>query len=102
MHVPYETFWHLNPRKLKPFQKAYEMEMESRHNFMNLEAWLFGLYNQNAVASVFTKSKYPKKPHEVFGAKPKTPQQEAEEFKRYVEMFNARRKAVNAIKKEEG
>lgn len=93
MHVPYEVFWHLNPRKLKPYEKAYEMEMESRQNAMNLEAWLNGLYNQNAVASVFSKNaKYPKKPFDLFGGRKKTVQEEGMDFERYVKQFNALRK----------
>lgn len=93
MHVPYEVFWHLNPHKLKPYEKAYEMEMESRQNAMNLEAWLHGLYNQNAVASVFSKSaKYPKKPFDMFSGKTKTAQEEGMDFERYVQQFNAQRK----------
>ena len=93
MHVPYELFWHLNPRKLKPFEKAYEMEMESRQSATNLKAWLDGLYIQNAVASVFSKSaKYPKKPFELFGGRKKTAQEEGMEFERYVQQFNAMRK----------
>lgn len=93
MHVPYEIFWHLNPRKLKPFEKAYELEMEAKQNAENLKAWLNGLYNQNAVASVFSKNaKYPKKPFELFGVKKKTAQEEGMDFERYVQQFNARRK----------
>lgn len=93
MHVPYDVFWHLNPRKLKPFEKAYEMELEGKQNAMNLEAWLNGLYNQNAVASIFSKSaRYPKKPFELFGVKKKTAQQEGMDFEKYVKQFNAVRK----------
>jgi len=94
MHVPYEVFWHLNPRKLKPFEKAYEMDMDARQGRMNLEAWLHGLYVQNAVGSILSKNaKYPKKPHEIFGSKrKKTPQEEGMDFLRYVEQFNAQRR----------
>lgn len=93
MHVPYETFWHLNPRKMKPIQKAYEMEMESKQNAMNLEAWLNGMYNSHAVASVLSKNtKYPKKPFELFGSHKKTAQEEGRDFERYVQQFNARRR----------
>ena len=99
MHVPYELFWHLNPRKLKPFEKAYEMEVESKQNAMNLEAWLNGLYNQNAVASVLSKNaNYPTKPFEIFGKqKKKTPEEEAEEFRFYAEQMAIRRKAAKAM-----
>lgn len=83
----------MNPRKLKPFEKAYEMELESRQSSMNLKAWLEGLYVQNAVASVLSKgAKYPKKPFELFGGKKKTAQEEGMDFERYVQQFNAMRK----------
>lgn len=66
--------------------------MEARQNAKNLEAWLFGLYNQNAVASVLSKSaRYPKKPFQLFGRK-KTAQEEGQDFERYVQQFNAVRK----------
>ena len=99
MHVPYEVFWHLNPKKLKPFERAYEMEIESRQNAMNLEAWLKGLYNQHAIASIMAKnSKYPTKPFDMFGkSKPKTPEEEAKEFKFYAEQMAARAKAAKAL-----
>ena len=93
MHVPYETFWHLNPRKLKPFEKAYEMEMESRQARMNLEAWVFGLYNQHAVASILSKgARYPSKPIELFGKSKKTPEAEVEEFRRFMLQHNAQKR----------
>ena len=97
--VPYETFWHLNPKKLKPFEKAYELKIEARQSRINLEAWLNGLYNQNAVASVLSKdSKYPKKPFDLFGKeKEKTPQQEAEEFRAYAEQMAIKRKVAKAL-----
>ena len=93
MNVPYEVFWHLNPRKLKPFEKAYELKLEAKQNAMNLEAWLNGLYNQNAIASVLSKSaKYPQKPFNLFNAKKKTVKEEGMDFERYVQQFNAMRK----------
>lgn len=93
MHVPYDVFWHLNPRKLKPIEKAYSMEMESKQNSMNLEAWLHGMYISHAVASVMSKSaKYPKKPFELFSNHKKTAQEEGMDFERYVQQFNARRR----------
>lgn len=99
MGVSYETFWHLNPRKLKPFEKAYELEMESRQARMNLEAWLNGLYEQNAIASIFGKNnKYPTKPFDIFGvSKQKTPEEEVEEFKNYVAEMALKKKAIKAM-----
>ena len=94
MHVSYETFWHLNPRKLKPIEKAYSMEMESKQNAMNLDAWLHGVYVSHSVASVMSKNaKYPKKPFELFSSHKKTVQEEGMEFEKYVQQFNIRRKS---------
>lgn len=93
MHVPYEVFWHLNPNKLKPFEKAYSMEVEARQHAKNLEAWLFGLYNQHAISSVLSKNaRYPQKPFEIFGKRKKTAKEEGMDFERYVQMFKAARK----------
>lgn len=99
MGVPYDTFWHLNPKKLKPIEKAYELKLEAQQNRMNLEAWIFGLYNQHAVASVLSKSaKYPQKPLELFGTKKKTPQEEADEFMRFMLQHNAIKSVSKEIK----
>lgn len=93
IHVPYDVFWHLNPRKLKPFEEAYKMEMDSRQNATNLNAWLTGVYVQNAIASVFSKgAKYPQKPFNLFDGQKKTAEQEGMDFERYVQQFNAIRK----------
>ena len=99
MHVPYDVFWHLNPKKLKPFEKAYEMEMDSRQSASNLNAWIQGMYIQHAIASVLGRNnKYPTKPFDLFGkAKPKTPEQEAEEFKEYAQQMAIKRKALKAM-----
>ena len=75
-------------------EKAYEMDMDSRQNATNLEAWLYGLYNQHAIASVLAKNtKYPQKPFELFGGKQKkTAVEEGRDFEKYVQQFNAMRK----------
>ncbi len=93
MHVPYETFWKLNPKKLQPFEKAFEMEQKAHQNRMNLEAWIKGLYNQHAVASIMSKgARYPQKPLDLFGnAEKATPQQEVEAFERFMVAHNAQR-----------
>ena len=100
MHVPYDVFWHLNPKKLKPFEKAYETELEARQTRMNLDAWLHGLYIQHAVASVMSKSaKYPQKPFDIFGTqKKKTPQEEADEFMRFMLQHNMQRQISKEVK----
>lgn len=58
--VPYELFWHLNPKKLIPFKDAYQKKLE----IDNQNAWLLGQYIRLAVGSVLDgkKCKYPKEP----------------------------------------
>lgn len=59
----YKDFWELTPKKLQPFVKAKEQEIELRTKMVNYEAWLNGLYIRQAIASVFSKNgKYPEQP----------------------------------------
>ncbi len=65
--IDYHTFWELNPRRLKPFVIAYEQrtkqDMEIEQERMNTEAWLIGVYVQQAICASLSKScKYPQKP----------------------------------------
>lgn len=98
MHVPYELFWKLNPKKLEPFQKAAEMEQKAMQNRLNLTAWVTGVYIQHAVASCFSKgAKYPQKPLDIFGTEAKpTPQQEVEMFERFMVAHNAQREVKDS------
>ena len=44
--VPYDVFWHLNPKKLEPFKKAYFIKQEER----DAEVWaMCGNYVLSAV-----------------------------------------------------
>ena len=45
--VPYELFWHLNPKKLKPFQDAYKRKQQEMDAYMHL--W-WGTYGISAVS----------------------------------------------------
>lgn len=89
--VSWETFWKLNPKKLKIWEKNFEEQQELAQHRMNLAGFVNGLYVQNAIASVLSKNaKYPTKPHELFGSqKKKTAQEEGFEFERYVLQYNA-------------
>ena len=93
MHVPYELFWKLNPKKLEPFQKAAEMEQKAMQARLNLTGWVNGIYIQHAVASCFAKNaKYPQKPIDIFGTEEKaTPKQEAQMFERFMYQHNAQK-----------
>lgn len=58
--VPYELFWHLNPRKLEPFKTAFQKRIEMD----DYNAWMLGSYIRAAVGSVLDgkRCKYPEKP----------------------------------------
>ena len=97
MHVPYELFWKLNPKKLEPFEKAAEMEQKAMQARLNLTAWVSGVYVQHAVAACFSKSaKYPQKPIDIFGLEKKaTADDEAKMFERYMVAHNAQREIAD-------
>jgi hypothetical protein len=112
--VPYETFWNLNPKKLKPFYKAYQLKLEEKNN----ELWLLGAYTYNAIISAspifnpFAKKgtkplPYLDKPFEVAGKKEeiiKVPEQtkiEQERIKGYLFLNNWARATNEKLKKKE-
>lgn len=48
--VSYELFWHLNPTKLKPFYKAFELKRKLEDE----QAWMYwGNYGFSALETVF-------------------------------------------------
>ena len=55
--VPYELFWHLNPKKLQPFKEAYQRRLEMEE----YARWRNGLYVMRAVSACFG-GEYPKQP----------------------------------------
>lgn len=72
--VPYELFWKLNPRKLKPFKEAYILRKKDE----NMMLFIQGQYTQMALAStvgnMFKKrgmkpTEYPKEPFDIFSEK---------------------------------
>lgn len=61
--VSYELFFTLNPKKLKPFVKARELNIKFESDRIHYEAWLNGLYVRLATASILSKgAKYPENP----------------------------------------
>lgn len=67
MDIPYETFWILNPRLLKPFAKAFKSKQEEKQATINYTAWLNGIYISRAIGSCFSKDNhYPEKPIDLF------------------------------------
>jgi hypothetical protein len=77
--VPYEIFDSLNPRKLKPFRKAYKQLKEEEMATANRNAWMNGMYVAHAIGSCFSKnSKYPSQPIDFTGKNKLTLSQKAE------------------------
>lgn len=57
--IPEERFWKLTPRKMKPYEKAYEMREER----FDIHMWQLGQYVHSAITSSLSKSnKYIEKP----------------------------------------
>ena len=60
--VPYDTFWHLTPKKLKSFYKAYEI----KRRLQDEQMWFMGQYVLSAVEHNLhgrkARSKYIEKP----------------------------------------
>ena len=50
MGVPYDLFWHLNPRKLEPFRTAYKDRLSQEDYY----AWRQGAYKFSR-----TRTKWP-------------------------------------------
>lgn len=76
--VDYELFWVLNPKSLKPFVKAFNLQ--TKHE--DMIAWQSGIYIRMAVASVMDKNvKYPKTPLMSKDVVTKSPKQIQEEIK---------------------
>lgn len=58
----YELFWHLNPKKLKPFAEAKQKEIDNNFENIKIASHQTGLYIRYAVASVFGSAEYPEVP----------------------------------------
>lgn len=58
--IPEKVFWRLNPRKMKPYQTAYEM----KQRYDDFVAWNTGRYVQMSIASCLAKEiSYPERPY---------------------------------------
>ena len=90
--VQYNDFWLMNPKRIKSFVSAYEINRKNRAEEANLRAWLIGIYVAHAVGSlVSSNNKYPEEPMDMFGEgmSPEDRQaQEAELFRAYVAEIN--------------
>lgn len=96
--VPYELFGKLNPRRIMPFEKAYsenrKQEQHENLEYLNVGAWLNGLYVTRAIAACFSKNdKYPENPININSDKSeKSLDEHASNFMEYAVAFNLQRK----------
>lgn len=64
-----KEFWEGDCCLAVAFRKADEMTQKAKREKDDFNAWLTGLYVQEAIASYFSKDgKYPDKPHDIFKA----------------------------------
>lgn len=80
--IPYEQFGNMNPRKIKPFAKAYQIQDEKRLEENNFIAYIQGLYILEAVASCLGKHTYPKEPYNLKTNEPTIAHELTEDEKR--------------------
>lgn len=64
--VPYETFWHLTPKKLKAFYKAYEL----KRKLLDEQMWFMGQYVLSAVSMAVEHNLHGKKARSKYIEKP--------------------------------
>lgn len=50
--ISYDLFWSLNPRKIKPFEKAFKLNQKTVDNYM----WMMGGYVCEAVSVSLARS----------------------------------------------
>lgn len=81
--IDYKLFWHLNPKKLKPFWEADKIRIQSRMAANETVSYMNGLYVAKAISACFSKgNKYPDKPIGIFSFNEKTQKEMTEEEKK--------------------
>lgn len=75
--LSHNDFWYEEPYLLISYAKSHELKLkDSAEEYKiktNFNAWISGIYIQNAIASVFSKgSPYPSKPIQLFDNKENT------------------------------
>ena len=89
--VDYDLFWSLNPRKLQPFVKSFEMKQKMKTEYINFQTWLQGIYFGKAlVASLDKNQEYFKEPIDFQKIKEQKSQEElmAMKFEAWSVAFN--------------
>jgi hypothetical protein len=87
--VPYELFWHLTPKKLKAFYKAYNSKMQ----VIDMKMWEMGVYVMKGIVACFSDKGYPDKP--LFGENSEKENSNQEE----VAVFEMKQR-INELKKQ--
>lgn len=91
--MPLQEFWNDNPDLLWVYRSSYleriEREAKMQKEIINYQAWLQGVYNLRAIASVFGNARYYEKPIDFSEKKELTLQEKimkmVEESKKYIE-----------------
>lgn len=93
--IPEEKFWHMNPRRMEPYEKAQEMQDEKWKKRLEVEAWAHGMYVHRAIGCAFSKPSkpYPKEPDELFKPNESEQLSDADKFYAYMLKHNAARRA---------
>lgn len=102
--IPCETFYNLNPRKLKRYAPYYTEQRRQKLVEMDSESWLKGVYVQRAVSTI-GKGRYPEKPLDPYNAMKKQeedvkPVSDSERFATWAMAFNKAKFGTTSLDKE--
>lgn len=88
--IDYKLFWHLNPKKLKPFWEADKIRFQSRMAENEAVSYMNGLYVAKAISACFSKgNKYPDKPIGIFNEKTQKEKTEEEKKEARLSLFES-------------
>ena len=89
--IDYNLFWTLNPTKIKPFIRAFNLKQEREQLQLDTLAWNIGGYVISVVNAVLSggKETYPQKPRSIENSLTDDEKQQIleEESKKYMEEF---------------
>lgn len=88
--IDYKLFWHLNPKKLKPFWEADKIRVQSHMIENEAVSYMNGLYVAKAISACFSKgNKYPDKPIGILGEKTQKEMTEEEKIEARLSLFES-------------
>jgi len=102
--IPCETFYNMNPKKLKRYAPYYTEQRRQRLTEIDSESWLKGVYVQRAISTI-GKGRYPEKPIDPYGVAKKPeedvkPVSDAEKFATWAMAFNKAKFGTTSLDKE--